>query len=214
MKSKKTVVIILSMIIMMLLKGNLPAQSSQTFINVKVDKDEKKYAASLLLENTSLNEIIKILNEHTGAQIKVIKPAEKNKKLSVEFHFIDKKAARNLAWHTKKATVKTYFTEKEKIDKPVEINIKRKNRGEINIKVGKQISVEYINIRLSELLERFSELGKIKFILDDKLKKQKIRINLKMKNFSPEEALKALANMENLKIKKLDDDLFLVTTKQ
>ncbi len=96
---------------------------------------------------------------------------------------------------------------------PIEINIRRKPQGNINIKIGEKISVEYIDIRLEELLERFSELGNMKFKLDDELKKKNIRINLKMKNFTPEEALKALANMENLSIKKLDDDVFLITRK-
>ena len=216
MKIKKMITLILILIITIMLKGNLFAQSSQTFINVKVDKDEEKYAASLLLENADLNEIIKILNEYTGAQIKVIKPPEKNKKLFVEFHFADRKAARRLVWYGKKATVKTYVTEDDDI-RDQKINIKRKERkgpgSKINIILGKRISVEYINIRLEELLERFSELGKMKFKLDDELKKKNIRVNLTMKNFTPEEAIKVLANLENLQIKKLDDNVFLVAAK-
>ena len=216
MKFKKIIILLLILIILIMLKGNLLAQSSQTFINVKVDKDEKKYAASLLLEGADLNEIIKILNEYTGAQIKVIKPPKKNKKLVVEFHFADRKAARRLVWFGKKATVKTYVTKDDNI-KDHEINIVRKERkgpgSKINITLGKRISVEYVNIRLEELLERFSELGKMKFKLANELKKKNIRVNLTMKNFTPEEAIKTLANMENLSIKKLDDNVFLITQK-
>lgn len=216
MKIKKIIILLLILIIMVMLKENLLAQSSQTFKNVKVDKDEKKYASSLLLEDTDINEIIKVLQEHTGAEIKIMKPPNKNSKLIVEFHFADRKAAHSLVWYGKKATVKTYVTKDDNI-KDHEINIVRKERkgpgSKINITLGKRISVEYINIRLEELLERFSELGKMKFKLANELKKKNIRVNITMKNFTPEEAIRALANMENLSIKKLGDDVFLITQK-
>jgi len=147
----------------------------------------------------------------------VVKPPEKNKKLVVEFHFDDKKVARRLVWFGKKATIKTYVIEDENSGEH-KIKITRKEKkgpgSKINITTkGKRISVEYINIRLGELLKRFSELGKMKFKASKELS-EKIRVNLTMKNFTPEEAIKALANMENLLIKKLDNGVYLVTRKE
>ena len=209
----KIIIFILVLLIAAMLNGNLLAESTQSFKYVRVSPDEKQYAASLLLENADLDEIIKILNEYTGAEIKVLKPPVKNMKTTLEFHFNERGPARKLVWHGKKATVKTYVTEDDEVD-PVEIKIREEDQGKINIKLGKKISVEYTNIRLETLLKRFSELGNLEFKLDDELKKENIRVNLTMKNFSPEEALKALANLENLEIKKLDDNVFLITRKK
>jgi hypothetical protein len=50
--------------------------------------------------------------------------------------------------------------------------------------------------------------------LDPALKNKDIRVTLTMKNFKPEDALKALASLENLEIKKLNESLFLVKEKK
>jgi hypothetical protein len=218
MKTKKIFALILVLLVPALFKGSLFAQSTQKFETVKVGEAEKKYATSLLLEEADINEIIKILNEYTGAQIKVVKSPSRNEKLCVEFHFNDTKAANRLVWYGTKATVKTYITKDEEI-KDHEINIIRKdstksNDGQIKIKIGNRISVEYLNIRLEELLDRFSELGEIKFKLDNELKGENIRVNLKMENFTLDEALKALADLENLAIIKLDEHSFLIKKKK
>ncbi len=218
MKTNKILALILALLIATLIKGSLFAQSTQKFETVKVGEGEKKYAASLLLEEANINEIIKILNEYTGAQIEVVKSPSRNEKLCVEFHFNETKAANRLVWYGTKATAKTYVTKDEEI-KDHEINIIRKDStksdsGQIKIKIGNRISVEYINIRLEELLDRFSELGEMKFKLDNELKGENIRVNLKMENFTIDEALKALAGLENLAIIKLDEHSFLIKKKK
>jgi hypothetical protein len=217
MKRKKITVLPLALLLAALVAGSIFAQSSQRFETVRVNEGEKKYAASLLLEESDIDEIVKILSEYTGARIEVVAPPSRNKKLCVEFHFNDRGAANQLVWYGKKATVKTYVDHEEKL-KGQEINIIKKEGnhpdGQIHIKIGDKISVEYFNIRLEELLDRFSELGKAKFKMDDEVKKKNIRVSLKMENFTLDEALRALANLENLAIKKLDDDSFLVTQKK
>jgi len=110
MKTNKIFALILVLLVAALFKESLFAQSTQKFETVKVSEGEKKYAASLLLEEADINEIIKILNEYTGAQIEVVKSPSRNEKLCVEFHFNDTKAAKRLVWYGTKATVKTYVT--------------------------------------------------------------------------------------------------------
>lgn len=200
-----------------LFKGSLFAQSTQRFETVKVGEGEKKYAASLLLEEADINEVIRILSEYTGAQIEVVKSPSRNEKLCVEFHFNDTEAANRLVWYGTKATVKTYITKDEEMkDHEMIINTKdsTNSEGQIKIKIGNRISVEYLNISLEELLDRFSELGEMEFKLDNELKEQNIRVNLKMENFTLDEALKALAGLENLAITKLDEHSFLITKKK
>ena len=212
MKIHRILIVIMAMLAAFLNNWHLQAESTQSFKNIKVAPEDKLYAASLLLENADLDEIIRILGKHTGAEIKVVKPPVRNTKTTLEFHFTEKGPARKLVWHGKKATVKTYVTGDVE-EKPVEINIKDGDQGKVKIKLGRKISVEYTNIRLEELLKRFSDLGGVNIGLDEALKKEEIRVNLKMKNFSPEEALKTLARMENLEIKQLDETTYFVTKK-
>jgi len=217
MKIKRVFIPIMTLLIAALFTGKLFAQSTQRFEIVKVGEGEKKYAASLLLEDAGLQEIIKILCELTGAQIEVVKPPAKKEKLVVEFHFDNRKEPRRLVFFGTNATMKTYVSKGEKIEEQG-ISILKKSGsspdGRINVKVGDRISIEYVNIRLEELLDNFNQLGKMKFQLDDELKKQNIRVNLKMENLTIEEALKALAGLENLVIKKLDENSFLISPKK
>jgi hypothetical protein len=219
MKTKKTLALILVLLVPVLFKGVLFAQSTQKFETVKVSEGEKKYAASLLLEDADLNEIVTILSEYTGAQIKVEKPPSKNKKLRIEIHFDDAKEANRLVWYGTDATLKTYVTDNEEVkNQEITINTKDNTNAEgqirIRIKLGDRIRVDYQNISLEELLDRFGELGETKFKLDDELKGENIRVNLKMENFTLDEALKALAGLENLAIIKLDEHSFLITKKK
>ena len=217
MKIKRAFVPIMTLLIAALFAGKLFSQSTQRFEIVKVGEGEKKYAASLLLEDAGLQEIIKILCELTGAQIEIVKPPAKNKKLIVEFHFDDRKEPRRLVFLGTNATVKTYVGKDAKMAEEGITILKKSGSspaGQINIKAGDRISVEYVNIRLEELLDNFNQLGKMKFQLADELKKQSIRVNLKMENLTIEEALKALAGLENLVIKKLDENSFLISPKK
>ena len=217
MKIKRAFVPIMTLLIAALFAGKLFSQSTQRFEIVKVGEGEKKYAASLLLEDAGLQEIIKILCELTGAQIEIVKPPAKNKKLIVEFHFDDRKEPRRLVFLGTNATVKTYVGKDAKMAEEGITILKKSGSspaGQINIKAGDRISVEYVNIRLEELLDNFNQLGKMKFQLADELKKQNIRVNLKMENLAIEEALKALAGLENLVIKKLDENSFLIASKK
>ena len=217
MNTNKIFALVLVLLVAALFEGSLFAQSTQKFETVKVGEGQKKYAASLLLEEADINEIIKILSEYTGAQIEVVKSPSRNEKLCVEFHFNETKAAKKLVWYGTKATVKTYVTKNEEM-KEHEIIINTKDNtnsdGQIKIKIGNRISVEYLNISLEELLDRFSELGEMKFKLDNELKGENIRVNLKMENFTLDEALRALAGLENLAIIKLDEHSFLITKKK
>ena len=217
MNTNKIFALVLALLVAALFEGSLFAQSTQKFETVKVGEGQKKYAASLLLEEADINEIIKILSEYTGAQIEVVKSPSRNEKLCVEFHFNETKAAKKLVWYGTKATVKTYVTKNEEM-KEHEIIINTKDNtnsdGQIKIKIGNRISVEYLNISLEELLDRFSELGEMKFKLDNELKGENIRVNLKMENFTVDEALRALAGLENLAIIKLDEHSFLITKKK
>ena len=230
-KKIMTTMIILTMT---LLAGNLSAKTTHSFIEVEVDKSEKKYAASLVLENAGIEEIIKILSEYTGAEIKISKPPAKNKRLTVEFHFDDKRTPGKLVWYGTKATVKTYIIREDTERVPVQtiktyvtpggkekkkqlevhINSKADSQSRIDIKIGEKINVNYKNIKLEDLLDRFSGFGKVKFRLDPNLKKKNIRVNLTMHNFKAEDALKALASLENLVLKKLDKNLYLVIEKK
>jgi len=217
MKTNNFFALILVLLVAALFEGSLFAQSTQKFETVKVSEGEKKYAASLLLEEADINEIIKILSEYTGAQIEVVKAPSRNERLCVEFHFNDTKAANRLVWYGTKATMKTYVTKDEEMkDHEIIINTKDSTNsdGQIKIKIGNRISVEYLDISLEELLDRFSELGETKFKLDNELKGQNIRVNLKMENFTLDDALKALAGLENLAIIKLDEHSFLITKKK
>jgi hypothetical protein len=216
MKIKKNIILIMLLILTAMISGKLLATSTQKFINVKVDKKDKKYATSLLLENAGIDEVVKVLAQYTGSQISIIKPPEKNKKITVEFYFDKNGSARKLVWYGKHVTVKTYITDGDKEKVPMEVSIKSKvdPNSNINISISKKISVRYRNIKLEELLRRFSEIGKITFKLDPALKNKDIRVTLTMKNFKPEDALKALASLENLEIKKLNESLFLVKEKK
>jgi len=217
MKIKRAFVPIMTLLIAALFAGKLFSQSTQRFEIVKVGEGEKKYAASLLLEDAGLQEIIKILCELTGAQIEIVKPPAKNKKLIVEFHFDDRKEPRRLVFLGTNATVKTYVGKDAKMAEEGITILKKSGSspaGQINIKAGDRISVEYVNIRLEELLDNFNQLGKMKFQLADELKKQSIRVNLKMENLTIEEALKALAGLENLAIKKLNENSCMIMPKK
>lgn len=146
----------LALLFLLLLTGDLFGQSSQRWRTIKIKEDEIKYPTGLLIEKASLDEVIKILAEHTGAQIEITKPPTKNHNLNIEIFFNDKWSAEKYVWYGEHiSTVKTYTTDEVHSESnKVIVNDKSKAEAAYQIIIVKNDlpSVEYANIEIEELL--------------------------------------------------------------